>query len=140
MANDIVNLDNVKLFQTISFKTYNSYDTVEWKGVVNGIGGYDLVSKFEDLLPYHQNVKKSHPNIPELKDCTFLIIGAYENADTETTHRRIFAKEWIDESTVKIVDVNQKLDFRVYNVTEIDKQKIMDIMSDNGYSISFLSY
>lgn len=133
---DVVNLDDIKQKDTISFKTINPYDNNEWRGVVIGFGTYDLVSKQDDLLPYYQEVKKtaSGSGMANIEDLNYIIIDCYENALTTTTNRRVFAKEWIDISSVKLINVYQHVDIRVFGATEADKRKILDMLIDSGYS------
>lgn len=135
---DIINVDELKIGQTISFKTYNQYDNVEWRGIIVGFGTYSLVQKLEDLLPYYQNVKKTQSNMADISELSYIIFDMYENISDDIKNKRIFAKEWIDQSTLKLIDTNENLDIRVYGISEIDRQKIIDILSDNGYSCAII--
>lgn len=133
---DIVDLSTLAINTTISFKTLNAYDQNTWRGTITGSGNYNLVKTLTDLLPYYQQVKKSVPNLANIEDLNYLVFDMYENAISTTTNRRVFAKEWIDPSSVKIVDVRQHIDIRIFNVTSADQQKIIDILADHSYSSS----
>lgn len=136
---DLVSFDDLRIGTTISFKTYNGYDSNTWRGIINGIGDYTFAKGMDDLIPYYQNVKKSIPNMPAIENLTFYSMSVYENSLTKTTGKRVFAKEWIDQSSIKIIDMNSHVDFRVFNITASNKQTIIDILSDHGYSCSIIS-
>lgn len=133
-------LDDIKQKDTIAFKTINPYDNNEWRGVVVGFGTYELVAKQYDLLPYYQEVKKvtSGTNMPEIEDLNFIIVDCYENALTSNTNRRIFAKEWIDVSSLRLINIYQHLDIRIFGVTSADTTKIMNMLLDYGYSAAII--
>lgn len=133
---ELISVDELNIGQTIAFKTHNAYDNVEWRGTIVGIGDYSLVRKMDDLLPYYQNVKKSQTAMGDIETLSYLILDVYENAQTVMTNRRIFAKEWIDVSTLKIISITDHIDVRVFGTTSRDKQKILDILSDAGYSVT----
>ena len=139
MSTDIITINDLAIGQTISFKTYNQYDKVEWKGLIVGFGNYSLVSKLEDLLPYYQNVKKTQSNMADISELNYIIFDMYENITAETTNKRVIAKEWIDQSTLRLIDIHKTLDIRIFNVGEADSTKIIDILGDHGYSCSVLS-
>ena len=107
---DIISIDELKIGQTISFKTYNQYDNVEWRGIIVGFGTYSLVQKLEDLLPYYQNVKKTQSNMADISELSYIIFDMYENISDDIKNKRIFAKEWIDQSTLKLIDTNENLE------------------------------
>lgn len=136
---DIVNLADLNIGDTISFKTMNAYDTVTWRGKITGFANYDLVRQMEDLLPYYQNVKKNSPDMADIEYLSYIVLDCYENLTTETYTRRIFAKEWLDPSSVKIIDMNKHMDIRIYDISETDIQRIRDILSDSGYSIAVIN-
>ncbi len=139
MANDY-GIDDIKQKDTIAFKTINPYDNNEWRGVVVGFGTYDLVSQQYDLLPYYQEVRKttSGSNMAEIEDLNYIIVDCYENALTKTTNRRIFAKEWIDASSLRQINIFQHLDIRIFGATDTDSKKILNMLLDYGYSAALL--
>ena len=135
---DVVDINTLNIGDTISFKTYNEYDTVERRAKLLGIANYDVVKKLEDLLPYYQEVKKTQGGMADIDQLTYFILDCYENSDNTAANKRVFAKEWIDVSTLRLINIGQHVDFRVYDVSSADVKKIQDIFSDYGYSISVI--
>jgi hypothetical protein len=48
---DLVSFDDLRIGTTISFKTYNGYDSNTWRGIINGIGDYTFAKGMDDLIP-----------------------------------------------------------------------------------------
>lgn len=138
MANDLLDINNLQLGDIIAFKSLNPYDNVTWRGKITGFGDYNLVKYMEDLIPYYQNVKKHVAIMPELENLSFIIVDCYENLNTETSTRRIFAKEWIDPSSLIMIDLNKHIDIRIYDVNETDINRIKDLLADNNFSMSII--
>lgn len=135
---DVFDLDTLKQKDMIAFKTINPYDNNEWRGIIIGFGTYELVAKQYDLLPYYQEIRKTDAGhtMAEMKDLNYIIVDCYENALTENTNRRVFAKEWIDVSSVRLINIHQHVDIRIFSATEADTKRIMDILTDSGYSVA----
>lgn len=130
----MINLNDLTIGQTIAFKSISQYDNVEWRGVIVGFGDYNLIRSLQDVLPYYQNVKKTKPDILPIDRLNYVILDVYENTKTTVTNRRVFAKEWMDVSSLKIVNVHNYIDVRVFNVEQNQLQTILDLLNSNGYS------
>lgn len=130
----MISVNDIEIGQTISFKSISQYDNVEWRGVIVGFGDYNLIRSLQDILPYYQNVKKTKPDILPIDRLNYIILDVYENIKTTSTNRRVFAKEWIDVSSLKIVNVHNHIDLRIFNVEQHQLQIILDLLNANGYS------
>lgn len=130
----MIDVNSLAIGQTIAFKTINQYDNVEWRGVIKGFGDYELISNMQDVLPYYQNVKKTNPSMAPITNLNYIVLDAYENVKTINTNRRVFAKEWIDPSSLKIINIYNYLDIRVLNVEADQLSTVLTILNDHGYS------
>ena len=136
---ELLDINKLQLGDIIAFKSLNPYDAVKWRGKITGFGDYNLVKYMEDLVPYYQQVKKHVATIPNLENLSFIIVDCYENLTTEVSTRRIFAKEWIDASSLTLIDLNRHMDIRIFDVGETDINRIKDLLSDHNFSMSVIS-
>lgn len=132
MAN-IVALDDIKINMKLSFKLRNQYDTSTYICKVTGMVAYNVAKSYSDVLPTYQNVKKTVPDLAPITELTYLVCNRYENGTELTENSKMIAFEWIDQSSIQILDVLAHIDIRVYNVSG-KEQAIIDILSDHGYT------
>lgn len=127
----VVDPTTLTIDQTIRFKSISNHDNVLWSGTIQGICRYPAVYLTEDVVPYYKEVVKTHPELPVLEKLTFLQIVLLENY--ETTRTRFFAREWIDPSTLEIVDVTTSYDVRIYGATTAQLATILELLRSNGF-------
>lgn len=118
--------------QTIRFKSISAHDNVFWSGTVEAICRYSAVTLTEDVVPYYREVAKLHPELPVLEKLTFLQLSLLENY--ESTRTRFFAREWIDPSSLEIVDVSSSFDIRVYDTPPEQLATILELLRSHGYT------
>ena len=121
----------------VSFSTYNTFDTRQiWSGYVEAICNKSMASRLTDIDGYQNQILKSintssPPNseILDIKNSDFIIIRTAD--DGEVSKIVAFAIPWI--SSLNVLDVTMAVDFRVYNLVEADKARIIQILADSGF-------
>ncbi len=127
----MVDMNSLEIGQTILFKSISDYDNVTRRCIIEGFANYSLAKKYEDILPYYQEVKKTNPSIAPIEKLSFMILKIYEN--NTPTNEIIFAKEWIEPSSLQILVENKYVDIRVYEIDSNIAKTVMDILKSNGY-------
>lgn len=130
----VVDPSTLTIGQVVRFKSISSHDNVLWAGTILSICLYDAVIDTEDVVPYYREVCKTHPELPTLQKLTFLQLALLENY--EQRRSRFFAREWIDPSTLQIVEVANTIDFRVYDTTQEQTATILELLRSHGYTVS----
>lgn len=122
----ITSWDDIDLRQTIRFKTINPHDNVRWSGQLLSMCTYELAKAIADVDAYYQDVVRanSDTSFPAKENLTYLILSVDEN--NGASRKRVFASEFVDMSTLEIVNQNTYLDIRIY---DIDRAKAQDILS-----------
>lgn len=118
-------IDDVKVGDTIRFKTTSPHDNVVWTGVVTAICNYDVARQFDDIDSYYQDIKRANYSIANKETLSYILLKI-KLSDSNATKVAVVAKEWIDESTLEYVNSNTHTDIRIYN---IDPSKAEDIVS-----------
>ena len=129
----ILSINELEIGQTISFKSISTYDTVEWRAKIIAFSDYELVKNLQDVLPYYQNVKKTNAGMLPIDKLSYMVLTVYEN-DLNISNRRVFAKEWIDPSSLKLINLSNYIDVRIFDIEETKIQIILDLIFSNGYS------
>ncbi len=128
MPDSIVNINDLEVDQTIAFKSISQYDTVQWKGKIVAMGNYEFARGYEDILPYYNNIKKTNQTVPPLEQSHFIILKLYENETKKTL--LVFAKEWIEPTSLQLIDVEAYVDLRVF-VSEKEINEVLNLLRSN---------
>ena len=132
----VESLDNLTIGQTIRFKTISTHDNVYWTGKITGICSYDLARLHGDVDVYYQDVKRTNSDMAAKEELTYLVMKVAEDSNTIAT--RIFAKEWLDQSTVEIVKANTYTDFRVYDIDSSKATDVLTAIQALGYTVEIV--
>lgn len=135
----VESIDNVKLGDTIRFKTLSAHDNVVWTGDVVSTCNYEIARRMYDVDAYYSEMKRSVPSLTSKESLTYFIIEVTQSNNSSVLVA--IAKEWIDQSTLEKVNENTYTDIRLYN---IDANKVKDILSYiktayPGYNAEILS-
>ncbi len=130
----VIDPSTLTIGQTVQFKSISDHDNVVWTGTILGICCYAAVVLTEDVVPYYKEVAKSYPELPQLDGLTFLQLSVSENGEQSRT--RYFAREWIDTSTLKIVEDNTSFDIRVYDLDSAQSETILELLRSHGYTVA----
>lgn len=129
----IIDGKTIEVGTTIKFRTINSYDTNLWTGTIVAIGNYDVAKMYTDVVAYHQNVLKDTPELDPANTLTYLIIKTTEDIV------RAFAVDWIEVTTLVIVDTSNNINIIVYNVDSGEVDTILTLLRDNNYNAAEVS-
>lgn len=135
----VESVDDVKLGDTIRFKTLSTHDNVVWTGEVVSTCNYEIARQMYDVDAYYSEMKRSVSSLTSKESLTYFIIKVTQSDNSSVLVA--IAKEWIDQSTLEKVNENTYTDIRLYN---IDASKAKDILSYiktayPGYNAEILS-
>lgn len=126
--------ETITVGRVIAFRSKSDKDNTLWTGKISAICDYGLVKHFEDVVPYHSEVKKSDPSIPPVEASSFFILKVFENNLRRID--RVFALEWILPGTLEFLEEGEQITVKVYNRGEDEAQDIVDLLQSNGYLAS----
>lgn len=132
----VINTSDIKIGQTISFRTVNPFDNVKRVGQVTGICDYNIARLFLDVDTYHRQVLHISPDIGSAKDLKYFIISYKENSEDDDVRRIAIADVWMSPGSVEIVDENPYIDFRVYNISTAKAGDIINLIKSAGYDVT----
>ena len=113
MPETILDIKSIEIGTDISFKTINPLDNTLYEGKMIGKGNYDIVKNLYDILPYYQAVKKNNRTMDPIDKLEYFIIDYTQDGK----HAKfVCAYDWVESSTLKIIDLDYYFDIRIYNV------------------------
>lgn len=127
----IIDPNNIKVGQTVRFKTLNPHDNIAHAGKVTSICDYTVASRFEDVDVYYQEVKRVLPDLGDKETLTYWLMDVSENGSAAVT--RVFAIEIIDVATLEIIEENTHTDIRVYDIDSSKAQDVLSAIKKLGY-------
>lgn len=128
----IVDGQTVSVGDKIKFRTINSYDTNVWTGDVMGFVNYDIAKLHTDVVAYHTNVLKTNPDVDPAAELDYILIKTTEGVV------RAYAVDWVQPTTLVIVDTSNNITVKVYNVTAEQGVTILTLLKDNNYSCEII--
>lgn len=128
---------DIQVGETIRFKTLSPHDNVLWTGKVNSLCDYEIAKTFQDVDTYYWDVKKVVPELAAKEALHYLIIKVLENELNSTT--RVFAREWIDPSSLERIMANTYKDIRVYDIDSSKAQDLIVMLRAHGYTCQVIS-
>lgn len=132
----LIDFDSLKIGNQISFKTHHPQDNTTWEGIITGFGNYDLAKSYSDLVPYYQSIKKIIPTMKPIDQLTYLFLTYQQNGKSTAS---IFAKDWIIDSSLKLITLDEQFDIRIYGVPLSEAATIIDLLNSHGYSCNLKS-
>ena len=127
----VLNGHTIEIGVKVKFQTINTYDPLLWTGSVIGIVDYSVAKLVGDVDNYHNEVLKDTPGTTPLDEQDFLIL---ETTDGSTPSKKVaFAVEHINETSVQLVDVNENLNIRIFNVAPSSTATILQLLAENGF-------
>lgn len=119
---------DVKLGDTVTFKTKHVYDKTSRTGKLIGVNHFDLAKTMFDIVAYHKNL--NHSEITSEVPYTNM---EYVVIKDEQGKYFASAEVWMIDNTFKTVSEEFK-DFRVYNVDSTEKMnEVIRILREKGY-------
>lgn len=130
----ITSADQLSVGDTIRFKSISTHDNVYWKGTIQAICKYKAAKAFSDVDAYYLDIKKTNSSLPVKEALTYLVLDVIEN-DGSITSTRAFAIEWMDPSTLELVEEDSYSDIRIYNVSDAIKAEIIKYITNDLHLI-----
>ena len=135
MPETILDIKSIEIGTDISFKTINPLDNTLYEGKMIGKGNYDIVKNLYDILPYYQAVKKNNRTMDPIDKLEYFIIDYTQDGK----HAKfVCAYDWVESSTLKIIDLDYYFDIRIYNVGEQEKDRVIKLLESNQISCSLI--
>jgi hypothetical protein len=120
----------------VQFNTINNYDPELWVGIVQGIVDYSVAKLIGDVDNFHNEVLKDTPGATPLVEQEFLIINTTDGS--APGRKVVFAIEHINETSVALVDVDNDVDIRIFNIPESSVATALQLLAENGFSARLL--
>lgn len=125
----IVDGTNIKNNDIVRFRLINSYDPGYKIGTVVGIVSYAIASPYGDLISYHAEVLKDHEGLPtDVTTFEFLLVRLPNN------EIRAYALPWIETASLSLVDANNNITIKIFNVPSQEAATILKILRDANYT------
>lgn len=128
----VENPSDLKVGETIRFKTLSPHDNVLWTGKISSLCDYDVAKTFQDVDTYYWDVKKVNPELGTKEALHYFLLKVLENELQATT--RVFALEWIDPSTLERIMENTYKDVRIYDIDSSKVEDILNLIKSHGYT------
>jgi hypothetical protein len=127
----IINYNDLSLGTTITFRTKNLSDIHQWIGIIDGFTKFKIVSTTQDLIPYDIEIRKNNPDLPPIEELRFLILTTRTDDTQQPNPLGVCAFEWIDLSTLQIIEDQHNVDIRVYDIGTRENELILLLKSHN---------
>jgi hypothetical protein len=130
----IVDLETLKLGQIISFQSKEVHDLTTKTGTIKAIGGYDVIKDIVlDVVPRYQAIRKQFPSMAPIDELEFFVVELYQ--DGKTTKYAI-AKDWIEPTSVQIIEQVRTFKVILYDVDERQINEALDLLRIHGFKCS----
>ena len=132
----IVQISSLSIGTQVSFKTLHPSDNNLYEGTIVGRGQYSVVKSLMDILPYYQMVKKAKPDMAPMEELDYFILE-YSQEGLATNF--VCANDWVNTTSVKIIQLDQYFDIRVYNRPTSEIDTVLGLLGSHGYVCSSLT-
>ncbi len=130
----ITSADQLSVGDTIRFKFIINDDFVYWIRTIQAVCKHKAAKAFSDVDAYYLDIKKTNSSLPVKEALTYLVLDVIEN-DGSITSTRAFAIEWMDPSTLELVEEDSYSDIRIYNVSDAIKAEIIKYITNDLHLI-----
>jgi hypothetical protein len=133
----VLNGQVIEVGTKLRFRTLASSDGVVWNGYVEAIARYPVARIVSDVARMHNEVLKDVPGLTPMQDQEYIILST---SDTDDPSIKVaFAIEWIDESTVAVIEVGNRFDIRIYDEPDANLAVILQLLAENGFKAKLIS-
>lgn len=127
----LVDVNSLKIGQVISFQSKDAYDTLTQVGTIKAIGSYDIINTVVlEVLPRYKALKKQYHDMPPLDELEFLVLELVQDSKSV---RYAIAKEWIDPSSLQIIEQDKVFKINLYDVDEAQIVEALHVLTRNGF-------
>jgi hypothetical protein len=120
----------------VRFSTINSYDNVVWSGIVAGVVSYDIAKVFTDVDKYHAEVLKDNAGLDPANEQQYILINTVD--DGQPSRKVAFAVQWIDESTLVVIDITNTITIKVYDIPDTDIVNVLNTLANAGFKAKYV--
>ena len=132
----LIDPTTLKIGQHVSFNCTHPTDITTYDGTIIAISNYSIVSMIEpDLIPYQQEVLKMIPSLDPINKLMFITLEYTQNDIVYKVSRAI---DWINVSTLKIHETNNKFYICIYDRPDNEALTITSLLEANGYTCSYV--
>ena len=131
----LVDKDTLTVGQSVAFKCNHPTDANLYEGMIDGIVNYAVARTLEDLVPYYSEVAKNIPTMLPIDKLSYIILSITKDGVTTQVAR---AKEWITDSTLKVIEQDVRFDIRIYGSPVNEVQTILDLLQTHGYECALV--
>jgi len=130
-----MDISEIKIGDVVSFKSLNTTDPNIYVGKVKGEVTYDIAKSSMDVKGYNNSVSTITGIITPVDQLIFFVLKLYDKSEMV-----YFAKQWINESTLKVIQKYGSIITEILDVNETDIAHITDILASEGYTINIISF
>lgn len=134
----LVKPTDLTLGQRVRFRTINTFDLTWYIGTVTAIGQWDFARRIEDLVPYYQTILKTHADVPPLEESTYIQLTTVENG-TQPSTIRAFAREWIDASTLSVLEETTSFKVEIFGAQAQQADDILQLLRSAGFTVQVVA-
>lgn len=119
--------------ETVTFSSKNPTDPTIYKGVISGIVTYGISGLFGfDILSYNAAVQRADNSVGTVDALNYFIITLTNDQPAPSV--RIFANEWIANSTFSIIQNATVYNINVYDVPLKGLANILTVLRAAGFN------
>jgi hypothetical protein len=134
----IIQYNELELKQSITFKTKNASDNHQWIGTITGFVEYSLTNRWaQDLIPYDREVRKVDITLDPVDQLRYIVLNAKTDINLQSNPLGIVAYEWIDLTTLQIIDDQNNLDLRIFDIGT-RQVELIDLLRANNFLVRVL--
>jgi hypothetical protein len=127
----IIAYEDLHLGMTITFRTKNVNDIHQWVGTIDGFAKHKVVAMYQDLVPYDIEIRKNNIELSPLEDLRFLILAVRTDVTQQPNPLGVCAYEWIDLTTLQIIDDQHNVDIRVFDIGTRENELLLLLKANN---------
>ena len=118
--------------ETISFRSKDPSDLVDWRGTLESTGTFRSVRGYGDPRAQNERVRQVDPTVPsDVTELNFFLITVDNKSSAPQIY--LFAEEWIVPGSLQKVALASQVSVRIDDPFS-DPVKILGILAEHGYS------
>jgi hypothetical protein len=133
----IVNYEDLTLGMTITFRTKNVSDIHQWIGTIDGFTKFKVVASQQDLVPYDIEIRKNNTDISPIEELRYLILTVKTDTSQQPNPLGVCAYEWIDLTTLQIIDDQHNVDIRVFDIGTRENELLL-LLKSHGFLVKII--
>lgn len=131
-------LDDLRIGQIVSFTSKSSSDPNHYYGKIEGFVTYDVAKSLVDVITYNSAVQTADITIPSVDQLSYVMIKLLEqpiDGIGKDKYMIPFAEEWIDLTSLVIIETNQSAIIKVHEITTLNVNDLLNYLRAGGYKV-----